>query len=81
MCKVRYEVPKGGPIVFLVEVEGFGDVKVTSARKGIFSCRATDRSALSLALKAAEAFVDAHASELQSHYDDIVREWSARSVA
>ncbi len=80
MCSVRYEIEEGGPIVFLVDVEGLGAVKVTSGRKGIFSCRVTDRNVLALALRAAEDFADAHESELQPHYDNIAKEWSTRDV-
>ena len=65
----------GGPILFVAEVEGFGPVGVTSRRKGIFSCRLTERHALEAALKAVEAFADAHAAELDVHYDEIARAW------
>ncbi len=80
MDKVKYEVTDD-KIVFVVHVEGFGCAKVTSARKGVFSCRVTDRAVLSAALKAAEAFADAHESELAFHYTDIAMRWTARSVA
>ncbi len=81
MLKVRYEFVIGGPIVFMVDVDGCDPVRVTSARKGIFSCRITERSVLAIALKAAENFADAHEAELQPHYDDIAKKWSARDVA
>ncbi len=81
MANVTYKVVPGGPIVLVAEIAGFGPIEVRTSRKGIFSCRATDRHAREEALRAVEAFADAHASELQAHYDDIAETWSAPRVA
>ena len=81
MEEVRYEIATDGTIVFVVEVAGFGPAKVTSARKGIFSCRVNDRTVLAAALRQAEVFADAHELELAPYYDSIAKRWSGRSVA
>ena len=81
MTDVTYQVALGGPIVFVAQVEAFGPVEVKTSRKGIFSCRVTDRHAREAALCAAEAFADEHAAELQVHYDQIAEHWAAPRVA
>jgi hypothetical protein len=81
MTNVTYRVAPGGPIVLLAKIDGFEAIEVRTSRKGIFSCRATDRHAREAALLAVEAFVDEHASELQVHYDEIAETWAAPRVA
>jgi hypothetical protein len=65
---VTYEMRPGGPIVFTADVDGFGAVKITSRKLGIFSGRVTNRAILRAALNAVEAFADAHKDELDMHY-------------
>src|SRR5260370_41357513 len=79
MDKVKYEVTDD-KIVFVVDVEGFGFAKVTSARKGGFSCRVTDRAVLAAALEAAGALAAAHESELPCHCTDIAKSCGAPTV-
>ena len=81
MTDVTYQVALGGPIVFVAQIEGFGPVEVKTGRKGIFSCRVTDRHAREAALRAVEAFADEHEAELQVHYDQIAAHWSTPRVA
>ena len=81
MTDVTYQVALGGPIVFVAQIEGFGPVEVKTGRKGIFSCRVTDRHAREAALRAVEAFADEHEAELQVHYDKIAEHWSTPRVA
>jgi len=81
MTAVTYQVALGGPIVLVAQVEGFGPVEVKTSRKGIFSCRVTDRHAQDAALRAVEAFADEHATELQIYYDQIAEHWATPRVA
>jgi hypothetical protein len=81
MADVTYRTALGGPIVFVAQVPGFGPVEVKTSRKGIFSCRATDRRAREAALSAVEAFADEHEAELQVHYDEIAESWLTPRVA
>ena len=81
MTDVTFHVAPGGPIVLVAQIEGFGPVEVKTSRKGIFSCRVTDRSAREAALHLVEAFADEHADELQVHYDQIAEHWSTPRVA
>jgi hypothetical protein len=81
MADVTYQVAPGGPIVFVAQIAGFGPVEVKTSRKGIFSCRVTDRHAREAALRAVEGFADEHGAELQIHYDQIAEHWSTPRVA
>jgi hypothetical protein len=81
MTQVRYEVAPGEAISFVAEIPEFGPVQVRSSRKGIFSCRVTDKRAREAALEAVELFADANAAELQPFYDEFARAWSAVRVA
>ena len=81
MTDVTYQMALGGPIVLVAQVEGFGPVEVKTSRKGIFSCRVSDRHAREAALQAVEAFADEHEAELQVLYDQIAELWAAPRVA
>ena len=81
MEEVTFQVALGGPIVLVAQIAGFGPVEVKTSRKGIFSCRVTDRSAREAALRAVEAFADEHEAELQVHYDQIAEHWATPRVA
>jgi hypothetical protein len=81
MTDVIYRVIPGGFIVLVAHVVGFGPVEVRTSRKGVFSCRVTDRGAREAALRAVEAFADDHEEELQIHYDEIAESWLTPRVA
>ncbi len=74
---VTYEVGLGGPIVFTANVDGFGAVRITSRKPGIFNGRLTDRAVLRAALTAVEVFVDEHEDELAPHYEAMATGQSA----
>jgi hypothetical protein len=81
MTSVRYEIAVGDAILFVAEVPEFGPVQVRSSRKGIFSCRVTDKRAREAALSAVESFADENEVALQSFYDEFAKAWSGARVA
>ena len=81
MTKVSYEVAVGESILFVAEIPRFGPVQVRSSRRGIFSCRVTDKRAREAALEAVELFADANDTELQRFYEDFAKAWSDARVA
>jgi hypothetical protein len=81
MPNVKYEVAPDGAIVFVAEIPEFGLAQVRSSRKGIFSCRVTDKRAREAALEAVELFADANASALEPLYDEFAKVWSPARVA
>lgn len=74
---VTYEVKPGGPIVFSVDIDGYGRVPITSRRPGFFCGRVTNRAVLQAALRDAERFADEHETELAVHYANIAQPTAA----
>jgi len=68
---VTYEIASEGPIVFTVQVEGFGPVVITSRKPRIFNGRLTVAPVLKKALRLVEQFAEQHQQDLARHYQAI----------
>jgi hypothetical protein len=71
---VTYELRAGGPIVFTVEVDGFGPVVITSRKPQIFNGRLNVAPVLKKALRIVEDFAERNKQELAVHYASIAEQ-------
>ncbi|HEY3593787.1 MAG TPA: hypothetical protein VGL13_07935 [Polyangiaceae bacterium] len=78
---VTYELRAGGPIVFTVQVEGFGPVLITSRKPQIFNGRLTVAPVLKAALRMVEAFAEQNKAELAAHYEAIAQQDTPKEFA
>ena len=74
---VKYRLMPRGPIVFEVDVEGFGPVVITSRKAGIFNGRLMNRPVLDAALRLVEDYADRNKDELAEHYAAIAAQNAA----
>jgi hypothetical protein len=78
---VTYELRAGGPIVFTVQVDGFGPVIITSRKPQIFNGRLNVAPVLKQALRLVEDFAERNKQELAVHYTAIAAQDGSGSFA